>query len=63
MKLSRSRLQEVNVPETISPGCDKGLMGVEGGIEVRLAGWHHPDNGTEDGGFRTHQSHASDFAA
>jgi hypothetical protein len=62
VKLSRSGLEEVDVPEIIALGGDQGLMRVEGGIQVRLAWWHHPNDGAQKSDFRTHQLHASDFA-
>jgi len=45
VKLSRSILQEFDTPCAIALGGDKGLMRVDGGIEVQLSWWHHPDDG------------------
>src|SRR5437588_5465055 len=53
VKLSRSRLQEFDTPDAIALGDDDSLMRVEGGIEVHLAWWHHPDDSAEDGHLRT----------
>ena len=62
VKLSRSGLEEVDVPAASTLGGDQGLMRVEGGIQVRLAWWHHSNDGAQKSDFRTHQLHASDFA-
>src|SRR5438067_11313963 len=61
VKLSRSRLQEFDTPDAIALDGDDGLMRVDGGIEVHLAWWYHPDDGAEDGDFWTQQTQASDF--
>ncbi len=55
VKLSWSRLKEFDLPDVIALGGDEGLMRVDGGIEVRLSWWHHPDDSAEHGHVWTHQ--------
>jgi hypothetical protein len=44
VKLSRSILKEFDAPDAIVLRSDESLMRVDGGIEVRLPWWHHPDD-------------------
>jgi len=62
MKLRWRCLQEGNAPDAIVPGSDQGLMRVESGIEIRLSGRYHPDDGAEQGHVRTHEAHGCDLA-